>query len=66
VNDTTYQQNVAEAIASGLISWRSHAAPVDVPEKFVVTPKPKPAVKPAAPAKPVAPKPAKPAEGEKP
>lgn len=66
VNDATYQQNVAEAIASGLISWRSHAAPVEAPEQVAVPPKPKAAVKPAAPAKPAAPKPAKPAEGEKP
>ena len=65
VSDAGYQQNVAEAIASGLISWRSHAAPPPATEQVVVPPKPvRPAIKlaPAVPAtpKPVAPKPAAP------
>ncbi|SNS92593.1 N-acetylmuramoyl-L-alanine amidase [Granulicella rosea] len=65
VSDATYQQNVAEAIANGLISWRSHAAPAEAAEKTVTPEKPaKPASPKPAPAKPAAP--AKQEDGDKP
>jgi len=49
VTDTAYQQHVAEAVALGLASFRTHNAPAPV------TPPPAPSARPAAPAAPTKP-----------
>ncbi len=66
VNDPAYQQQVAQAIATALTSWRSHIEPSAAPAHPSETPTPKPAPrlqtspapKPSKSATPTTPKPA--------
>lgn len=53
ITDTTYQQRVAQAITTALISWRNHAAPPSKPA--IPKPPAPPAATPAQPAAPTSP-----------